>query len=130
MAEQTQVLSPAVGGYDVVAYQDGTATPGDAAFNVTYNGTLYFFSSPENKTRFEADPEKYIPAYGGYCATAMSEGKTFGADPTNFILKDGRVFLFYRGVGGDTKTQWEAEEADRLPQADTYWNDGTYNQHN
>jgi len=124
------ILTPAVGGYDVVSYiTENEATQGDPAFNVTHDGTLYFFSTPENKETFQADPERYIPAYGGYCATAMSEGKVFGASPTNFKVKDGRTFLFYKGVGGDTLGQWNDEEAERLAKADEYWNNETYENH-
>lgn len=124
------ILTPAISGYDVVSYiTDNEAKQGDPAFNVTYNDTLYFFSSPENKELFEADPEKYIPAYGGYCATAMSEGKVFGANPTSFKVVDGRTFLFYKGAGGDTLSQWNENEAERLAKADEHWDNETYNLH-
>ena len=124
------ILTPAIGGYDVVSYiNENEAKQGDPAFNVTRNGTLYFFATPENKDAFQADPERYIPAYGGYCATAMSEGKVFGADPTNFKVKDGRTFLFYKGVGGDTLGQWNENEAERLAKADDYWTNETYENH-
>lgn len=124
------ILSPAIGGYDVVSYiTENEAKPGDPAFNSVYNDNLYFFSSADNKNLFDADPEQYIPAYGGYCATAMSEGKTFGADPTNFKVSDGRTFLFYRGVGGDTLGQWEENEVERLTQADDHWTNNSYESH-
>ncbi len=124
------ILTPAIGGYDVVSYiKEDEAKKGDPAFNVTYKDTIYFFSSPENKETFEADPEQYIPAYGGYCATAMSEGKVFGADPENFKVVNNRTFLFYNGVGGDTLSQWNESEAERLANADKHWNNETYELH-
>ncbi|NDJ62362.1 MAG: YHS domain-containing protein [Chloroflexi bacterium] len=111
----------AVRGYDVVAYFDDQAVPGDPAIASEYEGTQYYFSNPANKERFDANPAQFAPAYGGNCATAMSEGNVFGIDPTNFKVRDGRLFLFYRGTAGDTKPQWDAEEADRLRQADEHW---------
>lgn len=125
MSVSHTVLSPAISGYDLVAYFDGEAKRGDPAFGTEYKGITYYFSSPENKARFEASPAQYLPAYGGFCATAMSDGNVIGGDPTNYLVSNGRLFLFYRGVGGDTKPQWEAEEAERLVRADENWKQQT-----
>lgn len=125
MAVEHGTLSPAINGYDVVAYFDGEAKTGDPAFGSSYDGQAYYFSSPENKTCFETDPAQYLPAYGGYCATAMSEGNVFGSDPTNFLVSNGRLFLFYRGVGGDTKPQWETDAPALMAKADQQWDTQT-----
>lgn len=124
MSSHNKFPTPVVRGYDVVAYFDGEAKPGDAALNVAYDDDIYFFSSEDNQRRFQMSPQTYIPAYGGWCATAMSEGKLFAADPTNFKVSNGRLFLFYRGIGGDTRPDWEADETNREQQANQHWTNG------
>lgn len=120
-------LQIAISGYDAVAYFDGQAIAGDPAFSSVYNDSLYQFSSEANKKKFDADPERFIPLYGGYCATAASEGKLFGVDPKNFkITDDHRLALFYRGVGGDTLPQWNENEAERRAAADKHWREGRF----
>ena len=116
----------AINGYDAVGYFSGKAQPGDPLHGVEHEGQLYYFVTEANKSAFQADPQKYVPLYGGYCATAASEGKLFGVDPTNFkITDDGKLALFYRGAGGDTLPQWNENEAERRAAADRHWQDGT-----
>src|SRR3977135_3236354 len=62
----------AVKGYDPVSYfTTGKPTPGLAEFSTTYKWATYRFSSAENRDRFIATPEKFVPQYGGYCALAI-----------------------------------------------------------
>jgi len=118
--------SIALGGHDPVSYFSGGPVQGDAALSSEHEGATYYFSSEENKATFDADSAKYAPQYGGYCATAMSEGTLFGADPTNYKITDDRLFVFYRGVGGDTLPQWNENEGERLPAADSHWRDESF----
>lgn len=127
MTNQVKQLQVAISGYDAVAYFAGQAIAGDPAFTSEHNGGLYQFSSATNKENFDAEPERFLPLYGGYCATAASEGKLFGVDPTNFkITDDKRLALFYRGVGGDTLLQWNENEPERRVAADRHWNEGRF----
>lgn len=116
----------AVRGYDVVAYFDGQAKIGDPALAAEYDGARFYFSNPDNKARFEASPELYLPAYGGYCAYAMSEGKQFDVDPRSYKVVDGTLYLFYDGVGGHTLDFWNESEGERRQKANTIWESGTY----
>jgi YHS domain-containing protein len=123
-------LQVAVSGYDVVAYFEGEVSVGDPLFSSVYRDGLYLFSTEANRQSFDVDPLHYLPLYGGYCATAASEGKLFGVDPTNFkITADNRLALFYRGAGGDTLPQWNENEQKRRAAADKHWRDGTFAQH-
>lgn len=116
----------AIGGYDAVAYFSNEAKVGDPLYSHEYEGETFYFASDENLEAFRLDPSRYAPLYGGYCATAASEGKLFGVDPTNFkITDDGKLALFYRGAGGDTLPQWNEDEANRRQAADKHWADGT-----
>src|SRR5260370_5827291 len=72
----------AIKGYDPVSYfTTGKPTPGLAQFSTTYKGATYRFASAENRDRFIAAPEKFVPQYGGYCAHASSLNKIAEIDP-------------------------------------------------
>lgn len=114
----------AIGGYDPVSYFTGSPTPGDANITSIYQGATYQFASAKNKAEFDANPQQYIPEYGGFCAVAISEGKTFPVDPKTYLVSDDRLYLFYNGKLGNTKPQWEADPANRQSNADTYWQNG------
>lgn len=130
MSSSVKSLETALNGYDAVAYFSGEAKVGDPLHSSVHEGSIYYFATEANKTTFDSDPEKYVPLYGGYCATAASEGKLFGVDPTNFkITDDGKLALFYRGEGGDTLPQWNENEAERRAAADKHWADGTLSAH-
>lgn len=66
----------AVSGYDLVAYHTaGKATKGNG-YNVSvHDGITYLFANEDNKKAFDANPAKYLPAYGGWCAFGVSVGK-------------------------------------------------------
>jgi YHS domain-containing protein len=84
----------AIEGYDPVAYfSDGTPTEGSEEFAAEYDGATWLFASAENRDAFLADPEKYAPAYGGYCATGMSFGERVPVDPVYWRIIDGRLYL-------------------------------------
>ncbi len=113
----------AIEGYDPVAYfRQGKATPGKAAIATEFEGVTYRFSSKENLEAFEAEPDRYRPAYGGWCAWAMVDGGKTAPDPENFIVSDGRLFLFFKNFFVDTKTKWEDGDPVALERkADTAW---------
>lgn len=68
----------AVGGYDPVAFfTDGKPTPGDPGITSTHKGAIYLFASKAHKTQFEANPEKYVPQFGGFCAYGAALGALF-----------------------------------------------------
>jgi YHS domain-containing protein len=66
MTNQIKQLQVAVSGYDAVACFDGQAIADDPAFSSIHNDGLYHFASEANKQKFDEDPERYIPLYGGY----------------------------------------------------------------
>ncbi len=113
----------AVDGYDVVAYfVQGKAVKGKPDLVSSYRGVTYRFSSPEMRERFAADPERYLPTYGGWCASAMGDsGKKVEIDPENFKVKDGRLFLFYKSFFGDALKDWNKREKEWEPAADRNW---------
>ena len=115
------VPAVAARGYDLVSYFSGQAQMGDPALSAEHDGVLFYFASNENKEQFEANPAQFMPEYGGWCAYAMSEGKHFDVDPTSFKVADGKLYLFYKGVGGDTIQFWNENEAERVQKAKQVW---------
>lgn len=85
----------ALQGYSPVSYLDlGIAQKGLKECKSTYDGLVYYFTNEEQKKSFEANPTKYLPQYGGYCAFGVSVGAKFRVDPNKFVVKDGKYFLF------------------------------------
>lgn len=112
----------AIEGYDPVAYLEaGAARKGKGEFTADYNGAVYRFESDEHRKAFAADPAKYAPAYGGWCATAMVEGKKVEIDPKNFKVTNGRLFLFYKDFFTDARKKWLKDEATLTGRADAAW---------
>ena len=112
----------AIAGYDPVSYFDaGAAHKGKGEFTADYNGAVYRFESDEHRKAFIAEPAKYAPAYGGWCATAMAEGKKVEIDPKSFKITNGRLFLFYNGLFADARKKWLKDEANLQGKADAAW---------
>jgi YHS domain-containing protein len=90
---QTSAL--AIKGYDPVAYfTAGKATSGLAEFKYEWGGHLYQFSRSDNLERFKAEPARYAPQFGNYCAMALSKGELVVADPENWLISDGKLYVF------------------------------------
>lgn len=112
----------ALKGFDPVAYvESGKAQAGKSEFRSQYRGVVYRFASVETRQRFAENPEKYVPAYGGWCATAMAEGRKVEIDPVNFKVTGGRLFLFYKGWRGNALTDWNKDEKGLTARADEHW---------
>ncbi|MDX2130541.1 MAG: peroxiredoxin-like family protein [Planctomycetota bacterium] len=115
----------AIDGYDPVSYfPEGGGKPlkGSAQFEHLHGGVTYRFSSAQTRQRFIADPARYEPAHGGWCSWAMIDGDKTEPNPKSFIVKDGRLFLFYDGLLGDTRANWlKGDHAAQLAKADVAW---------
>lgn len=109
----------AIGGYDPVAYfTEGRPVQGSEAFQSQWGGATFSFASADNQAQFEADPEKYAPQYGGYCAYAVSEGYTATTDPAAWSIVDGKLYLNYSpGV----RDRWSRDIPGRIAAADRNW---------
>lgn len=109
----------AIRGFDPVAYfVSGKAIKGDKAFTAHFNGADWYFTSTENRDRFAAEPGKYAPQYGGYCAWAVSNGYTASIDPEAWSIVDGKLYLNYsQGV----KRKWSRDIPGNINAADANW---------
>ena len=91
-----------------------------------YNEATYYFANAKNKTLFDANPEKYLPAYGGWCAYAVAENSIkMEPDPTLWKIQDGRLLLFYSDwltpITGKLSDAWNENEKENLVKADRNW---------
>ena len=112
----------ALKGYDVVAYFDGEAQEGSKQYQLTHAGTTYRFSSEANAAKFKANPEAYLPEYGGYCAYAIAiNGKKVDVNPETFEIRDGKLYLFYNAWGNNTLKKWLEDPETLKTQADQKW---------
>lgn len=109
----------AIQGYDPVAFfTDNRPVKGDAKFPARHNGANYLFASKEHRDTFKADPTKYEPAFGGYCAYGVSRGKLVEIDVDAFQIVDGRLLLQYsKGVRKD----FNEDSKGNLTKADANW---------
>ena len=81
-------------GHDAVAYfTEGKPVKGDARYTAQHEGAVYRFSSEKNRNTFQENPDKYAPAYGGYCALGTSFGKKFEVDGQAFEVVEGRLYV-------------------------------------
>ncbi len=110
-------------GYDPVAYfTSGKAVKGQKDNLYLYNGVTYNFSSKANLELFKANPAKYEPQYGGWCAYAMgNDGSKVEVDPETFKITNGKLYLFYNFYFTNTLKKWNANEAVLNKNADANW---------
>lgn len=112
----------AIEGYDPVSYFDGKPAEGESKFTFTHKGVTYLFSTAANLNKFKATPEKYEPAYGGWCAYAMGEtGEKVKIDPETYKIIDGKLFLFYNFWTNNTLNDWNKNEKALKSKADLNW---------
>ena len=112
----------AIDGYDPVSYFSDSPREGTDEITATHKGITYHFSSEANATKFRSEPEKYEPAYGGWCAYAMGvTGEKIRVDPETYKIIDGRLYLFYNYWGNNTLNDWNKNQATLKPSADRNW---------
>ena len=114
----------AVNGYDPVAYiVSQKAIEGDKKYAYSYKGVTYLFASNSDLALFKLNPDKYEPAYGGWCAYAMgAKGEKVEVDPKTFKIINSRLYLFYNFLFTNTLTSWNKDEPALKSKADKNWN--------
>jgi|SRR5688500_8508510 hypothetical protein len=108
----------ALRGYDPVAYfTEGRPMLGKEEFEYTWDEVRYRFASSQNEAMFRADPDRYAPQFAGSCAMGMSKGHKVEANPENWLISDGRLFVFY-AANGPTSFQSDTQVT---ASADSNW---------
>ena len=121
----------AVSGYDVVAYQgleqapvgqtQPGAVPGNAGITAEYNGATWAFSTEENRDKFAANPEAYIPQYDGHCAYGVAQGGKVPGNPNLWRIVDGKLYL---NITPNVVTFWEEDIPGQINTAEGNWGGG------
>ena len=111
--------SKAIKGYDTVAYfTEGKPVEGNSEFTTQYNEATWLFSSQKNLDLFLANPGKYAPQYGGYCAYAVSQGQTAPIKPELFTIHEGKLYLNY---SESINERWLKNKEAFIVDADQNW---------
>ena len=109
----------AVHGYDVVAYQtEGKPVRGKSEFATVHKEATYRFASKANLDTFKANPAKYEPAYGGYCAYGVSVGAKFDGDPNFWKVVDGKLYL---NLDKGIQQAWLKDVPGAIKKAEANW---------
>ena len=112
----------ALQGYDAVSYFSGKPKKGQKSISSTYKSVLYWFTTAQNLATFNANPDKYEPAYGGWCAYAMgAKGEKVEVDAENFKIIKGKNYLFYKDFFSNTINDWNKDEASLFGKAEINW---------
>ncbi len=109
----------AIHGYDPVAFfTEGKAIVGQAAHSAAHDGAAFYFASEKNQKAFEANPSRYLPQYGGFCAFGVSVGAKFDGDPRLFaVVKD----KLYFNLNPDIQAKWKADIEGNIKKAEGNW---------
>lgn len=106
----------AIQGYDPVAYFTvGKPVKGLDSLVVDWMGAKWKFASQANLALFKANPEKYAPQYGGYCAYGVSQDNLVSVEPDKFKIIDGKLYLNYNAT---VQSKWLEDPAGFIRQAD------------
>ena len=115
----------AIEGYDPVSYfPEGGGAPkeGSKELETVHAGVRYRFATEEHRTLFLRTPERYEPAFGGWCAYAMAKQDKVEVDPESYRIQEGRLLLFYDGLFANTRKKWGKEgPLELMKRADAAW---------
>jgi YHS domain-containing protein len=105
-------------GYDVTSFFSGQPTAGNDKFAVAHNGATYRFVSQANLDAFKANPSKFEPAFGGYCAYGAALGKKFDGDPRYWKVVNDKLYL---NLNSDIQAKWSEDIEGNLKKANNNW---------
>lgn len=114
----------AIAGYDAVAYHTmGKAVKGSPKFTTYWMHAAWHFANAGHRDLFAADPEKYAPAYGGYCAYGIAFGLKMRIDPKTWRIVNGQLYL---NQDADVQRAWEQDHFYYIEQGDSSWAEHKY----
>jgi len=109
----------AIQGYDPVAYfTEGRPIKGYPEYVARWDEATWMFATAESRDVFEANPKKYAPQYGGFCAYAVSHGSKADIAPFAFSILNEKLYLNY---SAEVKALWETDTSRYIKTADQIW---------
>ena len=109
----------AMHGYDPVAYfTDGAPKLGSDSITVVHDGAAYRFTSQQHADLFKANPARYAPQFGGFCAYGVALGKKFDGDPRLWTIQKDRLYL---NLNPDIVAAFEKDVTGNIRKADSNW---------
>lgn len=108
-------------GYDPVSYfPEGGGVPiqGNPQITQMFGTRIYHFASEENRALFIANPLKFEPTYGSWCAYAMAQNSKIRINPLIFTVSGNRIHFF---VSNAAKARFDGEVAGHESAADINW---------
>jgi hypothetical protein len=109
----------AMHGYDAVAYFTvGRPTQGSDTLVYVHDGAAYRFANRQNLDAFKANPARYVPAYGGFCAYGVALGKKFDGDPDLWTIVDNKLYL---NLNEEIQSKWSQDIAGNIKKANSQW---------
>lgn len=105
----------AINGYDPVAYfSDGKPIKGLDSIAINWHGATWHFADIGHRELFAAEPEKYAPQFGGWCAYGWSKDYAAKIEPQAWSIVDGRLYLNYNQ---DVRKDWKKKRAEYIHSA-------------
>jgi YHS domain-containing protein len=109
----------ALRGYDPVAYlTESKATLGNEEISYVWDGVKYLFTTEENRDAFSTQPQRYLPAHGGYCTFGIVLKRKFDGDPTIWEIYDDRLHIF---LNDDVRQKFLSDEGGNFAKVKTNW---------
>ncbi len=113
----------AINGYDTVAYfTDGQATKGSAKHEVLWQDARWRFASDDHRRLFAANPSRYAPQFGGWCAAGVAAGEFYTVDPETWAVVNDRLYLSFNRKARD---RWENKRSENIAKAERVWAEHT-----
>lgn len=109
--------------FDPVSYfNNARPLKGNSKFYHHYKGITYYFANEENLEAFKKSPDRYEPAYGGWCAyTVALNGDRVKVNPITYKILDGRLHLFYNYNSDNRLMKWNENEKELKVTANKNW---------
>jgi hypothetical protein len=115
----TDSSGTAIKGYDSVAYfTEGRAMKGKKEFAFSWQDIRWYFANAAHRDMFGANPKRYAPQFGGFCAMGMTRGKMFVADPEAWTIVDGKLYIKFNKT---TRDRWRPNKAENIKKAEKNW---------
>jgi len=109
----------ALRGYDPVAYvTEAKPIAGNPAISYQWQGATWLFATQKHREAFKADPARYAPQFGGYCAFAVAQGTTADGDPHQWAIVDGKLYVNNNAIA---KKLWDQNRPANIAAGDRNW---------